>query len=105
MSKRMCPLCTGQSGGGKNAVKAPLGAIEPGWSVAKIKRVGADNVIWVWCGNANTFKYRNPNATVRPDETLRIIEGADHIYHVLTPDQTLAELTIELTADWFADRL
>ena len=40
-----------------------------------------------------------------PDETLRIIEGADHIYHVLTPDQTLAELTIELTADWFADRL
>jgi dienelactone hydrolase len=39
------------------------------------------------------------------DETLRIIEGADHIYHVLTPDQTLAELVIELTADWFADRL
>ncbi len=22
--------------------------------------VGASNVIWVWCGNANTFKYRNP---------------------------------------------
>jgi len=21
--------------------------------------VGADNVVWVWCGNANTFKYRN----------------------------------------------
>lgn len=39
------------------------------------------------------------------DETLQIIEGADHIYHVLTPDQTLAELAIELTADWFADRL
>jgi len=23
------------------------------------KEVGADNVVWVWCGNANTFKYRN----------------------------------------------
>jgi hypothetical protein len=23
------------------------------------KEVGADNVIWVWCGNANTFKNRN----------------------------------------------
>ena len=25
------------------------------------KEVGADNVVWVWCGNANTFKYRNPD--------------------------------------------
>ena len=25
------------------------------------KEVGADNVVWVWCGNANTFKYRNAN--------------------------------------------
>ncbi|MFO0881479.1 MAG: tagatose 1,6-diphosphate aldolase [Gemmataceae bacterium] len=33
-----------KSGGGKNAVNAPLGAIEPGWSVAKIKRIGADAV-------------------------------------------------------------
>jgi dienelactone hydrolase len=40
-----------------------------------------------------------------PDETLRIIEGADHIYHVLTPDQTLAEAAITITADWMADRL
>jgi uncharacterized protein len=40
-----------------------------------------------------------------PDETLQIIEGADHIYHVLTPDQTLAEAAITITADWFADRL
>lgn len=40
-----------------------------------------------------------------PDETLRIIEGADHIYHVLTPDQTLAEAAITITADWIADRL
>ncbi len=33
-----------QSGSGKNAVGAPLGAIEPGWSVGKIKRCGADAV-------------------------------------------------------------
>jgi len=40
-----------------------------------------------------------------PDETLRIIEGADHIYLVLTPDQTLAETTINLTAGWFDTRM
>ncbi len=40
-----------------------------------------------------------------PDETLRIIEGADHIYHVLTPDQTHAEAAITITADWFDARL
>ncbi len=33
-----------QSGGGKNAAGAPLGAIEPGWGVSKIKRIGADAV-------------------------------------------------------------
>src|SRR4051812_17313052 len=32
------------SGGEKNAVGAPIGALEPGWSVAKIKRCGADAV-------------------------------------------------------------
>lgn len=40
-----------------------------------------------------------------PDETLHIIEGADHIYGVLTPDQVLAEAAITITADWIADRL
>jgi dienelactone hydrolase len=40
-----------------------------------------------------------------PDETLQIIDGADHIYNVLTPDQTLAEATITITADWFASLL
>ena len=40
-----------------------------------------------------------------PDETLQIIEGADHIYNVLTPDQTLAEAAITITADWVASRL
>ncbi len=33
-----------QSGAEKNAQGAPLGAIEPGWSVEKIKRMGADAV-------------------------------------------------------------
>jgi tagatose 1,6-diphosphate aldolase len=33
-----------KSGGDKNRRGAPLGAIEPGWSVAKIKRMGADAV-------------------------------------------------------------
>jgi dienelactone hydrolase len=40
-----------------------------------------------------------------PDETLRIIDGADHIYNVLTPDQTHAEAAIQITADWFDVRL
>jgi tagatose 1,6-diphosphate aldolase len=33
-----------KSGGPKNAAGAPIGEIEPGWSVAKIKRMGADAV-------------------------------------------------------------
>ena len=33
-----------KSGGGKNKYNAPLGAVEPGWSVEKIKRCGADAV-------------------------------------------------------------
>jgi tagatose 1,6-diphosphate aldolase len=33
-----------QSGGDKNKAGAPIGAVEPGWSVAKIKRGGADAV-------------------------------------------------------------
>jgi tagatose 1,6-diphosphate aldolase len=33
-----------RSGGDKNKRGAPLGAIEPGWGVAKIKRIGADAV-------------------------------------------------------------
>ena len=36
-----------------------------------------------------------------PDEALRIFAGADHIYNVLTPDQTLAKAAITFTADWF----
>jgi tagatose 1,6-diphosphate aldolase len=33
-----------KSGGAKNRRGAPLGAVEPGWGVAKIKRMGADAV-------------------------------------------------------------
>jgi uncharacterized protein len=40
-----------------------------------------------------------------PDETLRIIDGADHIYNVLTADQTRAEAAITITADWFDARV
>lgn len=39
------------------------------------------------------------------DFTMRILEGADHIYHVLTPDQTLAEMVLKLTGEWFAEKL
>ena len=41
------------------------------------------------------------NVLHSPDESLRILPGADHIYNVLTPDQTLAEAAITITADWF----
>ena len=44
-------------------------------------------------------------ASASEDVTLEIIEGADHIYHVLTEDQTLANHAINLTADWFAVKL
>jgi dienelactone hydrolase len=39
------------------------------------------------------------------DATLRILPGADHIYLVLTPDQTLANECITLTTDWYAQKL
>jgi dienelactone hydrolase len=39
------------------------------------------------------------------DETFHAIPGADHIYHVLTPDQTEAEDVLNTTAAWFAENL
>jgi alpha-beta hydrolase superfamily lysophospholipase len=39
------------------------------------------------------------------DATLRILPGADHIYLVLTPDQTLANQCITITAEWWAEKL
>jgi hypothetical protein len=39
------------------------------------------------------------------DATLRIIPGADHIFNVLTPDQTNANMVLKLTTAWFNDKL
>lgn len=39
------------------------------------------------------------------DETLVLVPGADHIFHVLTADQSDARLVLTTTADWFAARL
>lgn len=44
-------------------------------------------------------------STASEDVTLQIIDGADHIYNVLTEDQSLAEQAISSTADWFAQKL
>jgi dienelactone hydrolase len=44
-------------------------------------------------------------ASASKDVTLEILEGADHIYHVLTEDQTLADKAISMTADWFVEKL
>jgi uncharacterized protein len=39
------------------------------------------------------------------EQVLHIIPGADHIFHVLTPDQTQADDVIDTTAQWFAQTL
>jgi dienelactone hydrolase len=39
------------------------------------------------------------------DETLHVVVGADHIYHVLTDDQTQAEDVLDTTSGWFAATL
>lgn len=39
------------------------------------------------------------------DVTLTMIDGADHIYNVLTEDQAMADEVIDMTADWFAQKL
>lgn len=39
------------------------------------------------------------------DETLHVVAGADHIYHVLDADQTQAEEAMDTTAEWFAQKL
>ncbi len=44
-------------------------------------------------------------ATASDDVTFEVLEGADHIYLVLTEDQTLADQAIDMTADWFAEKL
>jgi hypothetical protein len=44
-------------------------------------------------------------ASASEDVTLDVLDGADHIYHVLGEDQALAEAVIGTTADWFAEKL
>jgi hypothetical protein len=44
-------------------------------------------------------------ASASEDVTLEMIEGADHIYHVLGEDQALADEVISTTADWYAAEL
>lgn len=39
------------------------------------------------------------------DATMIIVPGADHIFNVLTPDQTDAEFVIDTTAKWLSERL
>ncbi len=39
------------------------------------------------------------------DATLRVIVGADHIYNVLSDDQSLAEEVLLITSDWYAEKL
>jgi dienelactone hydrolase len=39
------------------------------------------------------------------DETLHVVPGADHIYHVLEADQTQAEDVMDTTANWFSQKL
>lgn len=44
-------------------------------------------------------------ASASDDVTLELIEGGDHIFLVLTEDQTMADGVIDMTADWYAEKL
>ncbi|MEX1334822.1 MAG: alpha/beta fold hydrolase [Candidatus Limnocylindrales bacterium] len=44
-------------------------------------------------------------ASASTDVTHTVIEGADHIFNVLTEDQAMAEEVVRITADWFAEKL
>jgi dienelactone hydrolase len=44
-------------------------------------------------------------ASASEDVTFTVIDGADHIFNVLTDDQTMAQDVIATTADWFAEKL
>ena len=46
-----------------------------------------------------------PLTSASDDVTHTVIDGADHIYHVLTEDQSMAQEVISTTADWFAAKL
>lgn len=59
-----------QSGGPKNKVNAPMGAVEPGWSVEKIKLMGADAV-----------KLLAPFEPTEPISAEHQFHLAEHIYN------------------------
>lgn len=68
------------------------------------------NPLFLLVGSADTSvdpSVSEDAATVSASEdvTLQVIEGADHIYNVLTDDQALAEQAIGMTADWYAEKL
>ena len=44
-------------------------------------------------------------ASASEDVTLELVEDGDHIYQVLTEDQTMADSVIGMTADWYAETL
>jgi hypothetical protein len=44
-------------------------------------------------------------ASASENVTLELIEGGDHIFGVLTEDQTMADSVIEMTAGWYAANL
>lgn len=52
-------------------------------------------------GSADFLDWYRENATGDLKASYRV-EGADHIYNVLTEDQTNSNAVIEKTADWFA---
>jgi tagatose 1,6-diphosphate aldolase len=59
-----------KSGGPKNAKGAPIGEVEPGWSVAKIKRMGCDAV-----------KLLAQFEPTEPDSAERQLALIEHVYY------------------------
>jgi tagatose 1,6-diphosphate aldolase len=74
-----------RSGGEKNAKGAPLGAVEPGWSVAKIKRLGADAVKLL-----AQFEPTEPNSAEHQFEFIRKIYEECQKHDILFLLETVA---------------
>lgn len=71
---------------------------------------GFDGPLLLVAGSADTavdpaVSEHAATASASEDVTHTVIEGADHIYNVLTEDQTMAEEVISTTAEWFAANL
>jgi hypothetical protein len=65
------------------------------------KEVGADNVIWVWCGNANTFKNRNSHTNAYAWE---YYPGDDYVDWVSADGYNWAASYRNRDADYKRDR-